>query len=273
VVDAIIRNDAAYGLDVINAAVDGGADPRYFGRQVIEHLRNVLLIQMGSPNLVQASDEMIALMSEQAQIFGRSALLKTIRAFNTAVADLRSGWQPQLPLELALVESAKPVSEEEPVDDSEPQTEARYSRSAGAAGRRKIGVASTEQSQPEAESTSAISLDDVISRWGDLCKRAEKDVQLHALLPWHEPYRMDGDILVLGTSNEMLKPKMEKPQNMQNLEALVRQVFGEGVRVRIELVAEKAAGKRDRLPDEIANDEFFAFGVNELGAEISFPDE
>ena len=33
---ALIENDARWGLDIINTAVDGGADPRQFGRQVIE---------------------------------------------------------------------------------------------------------------------------------------------------------------------------------------------------------------------------------------------
>ena len=37
-VDALIASDAARGLDLINEAVDGGADPRQLGQQVIAHL-------------------------------------------------------------------------------------------------------------------------------------------------------------------------------------------------------------------------------------------
>jgi hypothetical protein len=34
-----------------------------------------------------------------------------VRAFNTAVSEIRTGWQPQLPLELALIESTRPFHE------------------------------------------------------------------------------------------------------------------------------------------------------------------
>ena len=121
---ALIDGDTAGGLDLINAAVDGGADPRQFGRQVIEPLRQVLLYKMGGDDLIDATDERRAAIHAQADAFGRKALLAAIRAFNAAVQDWQGGWQPQLPLELAFVESARPVAEDEPEPAPRPRAAA-----------------------------------------------------------------------------------------------------------------------------------------------------
>jgi DNA polymerase-3 subunit gamma/tau len=81
---ALIENSAPWGLDMINAAIDGGADPRQFGQQVIEHLRQVLLVKMAGDDLVDATEERRAVLHDQAEAFGRKALIAAIRAFNTA---------------------------------------------------------------------------------------------------------------------------------------------------------------------------------------------
>ena len=93
-------------LDIINTAIDAGSDPHQFGQQIIEHLRAILLTQTASAELVEASQEGIARCSTSRRgMIGRGALLHALRAFNESVNDYRGGWQPQLGLELALVES------------------------------------------------------------------------------------------------------------------------------------------------------------------------
>lgn len=105
-VQAMIEADAAEGLQVINAAVDSGTDPRQFGQQVVEHLRAVLITQTaGDASIIEASPDERALFQQQARQFERGRLVRTIRAFNEAVNNFKGGWQPQLSLELALIES------------------------------------------------------------------------------------------------------------------------------------------------------------------------
>jgi DNA polymerase III gamma/tau subunit len=102
----MIDTDAAEGLQVINAAVDSGTDPRQFGQQVVEHLRAVLITQTaGDASIIEASPDERALFQQQARQFERNRLVRTIRAFNEAVNNFMGGWQPQLSLELALIES------------------------------------------------------------------------------------------------------------------------------------------------------------------------
>ena len=104
-VQALAEEDVPLGIHIINKAIDSGSDPRQFGQQVVDYLRHVMLTQTSSADLIEASQEDRALCEELAEAISRSRLLKTIRTFNEAVNNYTGGWQPQLALELALVES------------------------------------------------------------------------------------------------------------------------------------------------------------------------
>jgi DNA polymerase-3 subunit gamma/tau len=111
-VDMLIKSDTAGGLRLLNEAVDSGADPRQFGQQVVEYLRNVLLAQTAGVEMIEASQDEKALYKQQAGQMQRPQLVRAIRAFNDAINSYRGGWQPQLTLELALIESLRPVEPE-----------------------------------------------------------------------------------------------------------------------------------------------------------------
>src|SRR5579871_2630021 len=63
---AIIDQDAARGLAILNQALDEGADPRQLGGQIVDYLRNVMLTQIGGADLVDTSNEQRALLQTQA---------------------------------------------------------------------------------------------------------------------------------------------------------------------------------------------------------------
>jgi DNA polymerase-3 subunit gamma/tau len=100
--------DLAGGLDLINRTVGDGADPRQFAREVVEYLRGLLLVREGAgTRLLHATAEQAAEMEALAERVPVGRLLRAIRLFNGAATDLKRGLQtiPQLPLEMALVES------------------------------------------------------------------------------------------------------------------------------------------------------------------------
>jgi DNA polymerase-3 subunit gamma/tau len=101
---ALIHEDVTASLNILNHAIDSGSDPRQFGQQLVEHLRSVLLTQTANPELLNVSAEDHQLFIEQASQIERGRLLRYIKLFNDAVNELRGGWQPQLGLELAVIE-------------------------------------------------------------------------------------------------------------------------------------------------------------------------
>jgi DNA polymerase-3 subunit gamma/tau len=108
-VECLVREDMAAGLDLINRVVGDGADPRQFARDVVEDLRGLLLIREGAgTRLLNATMEQSATMESLAERIPMGRLLRAIRLFNESAIELRRGLQaiPQLSLEMALVESA-----------------------------------------------------------------------------------------------------------------------------------------------------------------------
>ncbi len=111
-VDAILARRTDQGLDCIHRALDSGSDPRQFARQMVDYLRGLLLIRLGNPDRVEATPEIRQQMLKHAENYALGHLLETIRLFNNAAVDSRSGWQPGLQLELALAESTAEKSAE-----------------------------------------------------------------------------------------------------------------------------------------------------------------
>jgi DNA polymerase III subunit gamma/tau len=71
VVNALVNQQADTGLETIHAALDAGSDPRQFARQIVDYLRDLLLIRMGSSSQVDATAEVRAQMDRVRAAGGR----------------------------------------------------------------------------------------------------------------------------------------------------------------------------------------------------------
>lgn len=126
-IDQILARNAGAGLDTIHQALDTGTDARQFARQVVDYLRQVMLIRLGSGDQVDVTAEMRAQMAKHASAFEMDHLLDVLRLFNQAANEVRVGWQPGLLLELAVAEAveekrapAAPPVESHPAQASAP---------------------------------------------------------------------------------------------------------------------------------------------------------
>lgn len=265
--DALIANDAARGLDLINAAVDGGADPRQFGRQAVDHLRQMMLVKMGGSDLLDISAERREVIRAQAQAIGRKALLNAIRAFNGAVQEWQGGWQPQLPLELAFLESIRPVTEEEPQEAPRPA----YARTQDDLPKPIPPAPPTPA--PASTDTSSVRLADVKAQWVQIQKLARRHhPSLPALLEYATPRDVKAGRLVLGVHRDVFKQKLDADDKRLALEAAIVEALG--VALEVTVVVTGPAGEHDQERDTLlAQDDVLAYGVNDLGGELSPLDE
>lgn len=263
-VDALLANDVAAGLDVIHAAVEGGADPRQFARQTVDHLRSVLLAQIGGAGLIDETDEARQMFARQARQIGRAALLRAIRAFNDAVQDRSSDWQPQLPLELALVESAAPLEEPPsvPVAHAAPvQTPAPQAAEAAPL----VEAPPTPPGAPP-----AIGLLIVREKWADLLKAASRhNRNLPPLLEHVTVREVDGNVLVMTVQNPIFKEKLDADDRRKALLAALREVYKLPLQIRVDVAGTAASSTSPDTQEIIARDELVAFGVQSLGGEVS----
>lgn len=106
-VDSLVAGDMAAGLRQINRVVDDGLDLRQFNRQIVEHLRALMLAKSGAAGsngvALDVTSEIKLRLDEQARRVTIPGLLRWIQAFADADAMLRSTAHRQLPLEMALV--------------------------------------------------------------------------------------------------------------------------------------------------------------------------
>ena len=124
--DALSAGDMAQGLGVINTAVDEGADPGQFARQMVQHLRALLLLRLKSGVvLVQVADDLRPRLEDQAAQFAPRALARAVRLFNQAAVEAKSGWHPQLPLEMAFIEATLPDEQGEEAKNPVPLRRSR----------------------------------------------------------------------------------------------------------------------------------------------------
>ena len=121
VVQALLRawidQDLTEGLQLINGAIDGGADPRQLARQTADFLRGLLLMRLGAGHTwsdpTEDERERLAVIASKT---APDHLVKAIRLFSEVASKQRTGWQPQLPLELAFVEATLQSAQNSPAD-------------------------------------------------------------------------------------------------------------------------------------------------------------
>ncbi len=268
---AIIEGNVSGGLDLIHVAVDQGADPRQFGRQVVEHLRQVMLVMMAGDDLVDATPERRAVIHQQAESVGRKALLSALRAFNAAIQEWQGGWQPQLPLELAFLESIKPVTEDHPETTPAPVAAPRARTRPRSQDDLPVPVqpSSPKTAPAEEPPSSGISASDIKAQWSKIQKAAKVyHPLLPALLDHAAPRDIKGSTLVVGVETDIFKAKIEDKRDA--LEEALHDVLG--IPLRVTLILAGAAGKK-HVDDMLQQDDVLAFGVNDLGGEITDLDE
>jgi DNA polymerase-3 subunit gamma/tau len=252
-VDALIHQDAASGLEIINTAADAGSDPRQFGQQVIEHLRAILLTQTAGPNLVEASNEEREMYQYQASIISRGALLRALRAFNEAVNDYRGGWQPQLALELALVESLSAPQEmmAMPVPGAPVQS---------------APAPAPAQPMPEItadpDAPAAIAPSTVRQKWPEIQRVVKQyNTLVPGLLDHAQVQNVEGNVLLLGVTNDVFRQKLSATDKREALEKALFSVLQVPLRVQVALAETPAA--------QIDTDDPLIAKAKKLGGEVS----
>jgi len=269
VLTSIMDHDPAHGLETIHKALDAGADPRSLARQIVEYLRGLMLIQMGNANQVEATADVKKQMQAHAKSFSTSEVLRMMKAFNNAAVDLRGGWQPSLSLELALAEVLDAPAESQSGAVSSPQGTPSQPKP-------KPATASKTESQPQAEKEatphpqekSAVSAGDVIKAWKHMSASLPKaQANLSALMNSVKMIDVQGKTLILGLASDVLVSKIDKPDQIEAIQKLIKDEFGADVNVRC--VVTNAKGK---IPANVTQDGMVATAIQHGGEIVDMQD-
>ena len=250
-VSAIVGGDSATGLRVIHDAIDAGSDPRHFGQQVIDHLRSVLLTQTGGGELVEASDDDKALFHTQAEQISRPGLVRAVRAFNDAINNTKVGWQPQLSLELALIESVHGVNEVV-VETAHVPAPSSTSRAASAPAAAAAEPAQPEEPQTPPGTPPLIEASVIAGRWKEFLEELYRiNQQSPAVIQEFRVHHVDGNVVYLSTSNSIVYDRLNPfPDKRRVVEVALRRLFNLKLYIQVMLEGSEHESNGESTTDD-----------------------
>ncbi|HET7079709.1 MAG TPA: DNA polymerase III subunit gamma/tau [Chloroflexia bacterium] len=275
-VEQVIAGDVAGGLHALHTAIENGADPRQFNRQVVEYLRGLLLLRAGGDAAaLEATEEEIALLRAQAGRVGLPALTAWIRAFSNADTGLKNGMYGALPLELALVEASLADTAPAPQAGAPapqpaapaPRPHTPPARSQGIAEPRPAPaaaspapprerpvpppaplraapppIAAEDAAPPAAAVTGSGDIAAVLDNWARVVEAVRaRSPRVQALLRAPAvPIALDANFVVLGfgPKSEFHRKKLEEPPNRDAVEQALAEVLGHAYHVRCVAVSD-----------------------------------
>jgi DNA polymerase-3 subunit gamma/tau len=249
----VVDNDISAGLVAINSVNSDGLDLRQFNREVVEYLRELLLVKTGSEEAVDLTTEDVAELKALASRTSLPQISKAIRLFS----QLELGFDnySTLPLELALVDSAQPPVEEEEVAPPKPQlakpvptAEPKITPSKAEVTSPKpqpakpVPAAEPKITPPKAEAISSTpELHNEIERlkqnWRQAIEQAPEEVRRTPAIAilrsaGVKPVAIEGDTIVLAFRYPIHKEKMEAAENQQVAEKMISNFLGRPCHVR-----------------------------------------
>ncbi|OEJ32921.1 DNA polymerase III subunit gamma and tau [Streptomyces subrutilus] len=104
VVDAFAAGDGAAAFEIVDRVVEGGNDPRRFVADLLERLRDLVILaavpDAGEKGLIDAPADVVERMQAQASVFGAAELSRAADLVNTGLTEMRGATSPRLQLEL-----------------------------------------------------------------------------------------------------------------------------------------------------------------------------
>jgi DNA polymerase-3 subunit gamma/tau len=142
-IQALIVQDSAAALHALSTLLDGGHDLRAYCAEIVEYLRNMLVVSVTAqhewPRLIEASSEDLAQFASDAGSFSPEELQQLFAIFAQAEDGLRGSAHPRFVLETAsvsatrlfrkgegsTVQPARPLAPERPAVPAMPRMEKR----------------------------------------------------------------------------------------------------------------------------------------------------
>lgn len=104
VVEAFASGDGAAVFEVVDRVIEGGNDPRRFVADLLERLRDLVILaavpDAAGKGLIDGPADVIERMQAQAQVFGAAELSRAADMVNTGLTEMRGATSPRLQLEL-----------------------------------------------------------------------------------------------------------------------------------------------------------------------------
>jgi DNA polymerase III subunit gamma/tau len=278
-VDAVAAEDPKAALETVEQLARSGRDPAQFARDLLAHLRHLLVIQttgeLPESFVVTASDP--DRLRSQAAAIGPAALVRASDELAESLAAMREGDDARMAIELALLKAARPDLDPagegllrrverlekrfgggEPLTGAAPKPEQRGTRNEERASESE----QTNEPEPPNDERRVTSDDDldlehVLRVWPAVIDQVRQSgsAMLSALFEGARPIAVDSDeeILRIGfpAGSTFNKRKAEAAEHRERFTEALRAIVGERLRpVYVLLDSESAEGAGEELDEE-----------------------
>jgi DNA polymerase III subunit gamma/tau len=264
--DMVVDHDTAGALLFIEELAEQGQDLGQLVRDLLEHLRHLLLVQhMGHvPESLPVTEETKELLRQQANQLPEPTVLRLIDLLAVAIEDIRQGADPRLPLELALVKVTRPQSDlsRESLAHRVELLESRAPGTAPAAQASAV-AAPSEISTPTPAPSEAppVELEQVTEAWDRSILDAvrERSIPVASLLTEARPTDLAEDTLTLEfpAGADFHRRQVAEPQNIGLLRDALYEVTGRKLTVVLES-GEAEEGEPEFDDEPVGEDRFIA---------------
>ncbi|ANB07244.1 DNA polymerase III subunit gamma/tau [Streptomyces ambofaciens] len=104
VVESFVSGDGSAAFEVVDRVIEGGNDPRRFVTDLLERLRDLVILaavpDAGEKGLIDAPADVVERMQAQARSFGAAELSRAADIVNEGLTEMRGAHSPRLQLEL-----------------------------------------------------------------------------------------------------------------------------------------------------------------------------
>jgi DNA polymerase III subunit gamma/tau len=289
-VDAVAAEDAKAALEAVDRLSRSGRDPGQFARDLLAHLRHLLVIQttgeVPETFVVTAADP--DRLRAQAAAIGAASLVRAIDELAESLAAMREGDDSRLAVELALLKAARPDLDpaaeglmrrverlEKRLGDAqgsgppaptpdpgptEAQAKEAAEQGAGSGGDEGEGAPASEPDSPNGESPAAsgdsIDLDEVQRMWPAVIDQVRQSgsAMLSALFEGARPIAVDGEdrVLRIGfpAGSTFNKRKAEAAEHRERFTEALRAIIGEQLRPVYVLLDDDSATVSEEMDEE-----------------------
>lgn len=236
-------------FQIIQEAVDSGADMRQFLQDLILHFRNMLVAKEcpGRPELTDVPEAAYSALTRQAASLSRDHLIRVLGALSEGEAQLRRSFNPRLALEVTVAGLYAPP--EQPTQELQPAAPAPQQRQAPAAQPARAATrAATRAAKPAAaESEGGGRFSGITeAQWQQALARIKPaSALLEAFLKDVGSVRVEGDLvrIVFDPAWAVHAQKVSEPDSKR----LIAQALGEvlGRNVRCESTAARVEARKE----------------------------
>jgi DNA polymerase III subunit gamma/tau len=255
--DAVLARDAKRALEIVDCVYQSGRDLERFSRDLLEHLRNLVVVKLGADATVLAEvpPEEIAEYARQSALRELVDLQRLFRIARLGDEELADSSVPRMVLEMTMVRlaTAEPVLPVDEVLARLDEIERGLARSATAPAPPPIrtsspavpprgngeGVVAAPPAAPTSPLPAAAAPDG--AHWEELLQFVQtKKLGLYLSLS-HARFLSGGaGALLLGVAKEKFRSELSSKAALSQLEDLVSEFYGVPTRIRVESISEDA---------------------------------